>query len=63
MKLKQTILKKPDPPRVRIYLSGVGWICNKKLKNKGCRMIKYHKGFCKHNLSLWELIKRQFGYE
>lgn len=53
-------MKKLEPPRMRIYLTGVGWLCNKLINEHGCKKIKYHKDECKHSLSLWEKIKRQF---
>ena len=55
---------KPTPPRLRIYLEGVGWLCNKKINifGFGCKKRLDHKGECKHRLTFWELTKRQFGF-
>jgi len=53
---------KPIVPRIRVYLEGVGWLCNKEVDSLGCRKIKDHKGSCKHTLAFWDLVKRQFRY-
>ena len=52
---------KPKPPKVRIHLEGTGWLCNEKIGEYKCRMAENHKGKCKHTLSLWDIIKRQFA--
>lgn len=56
---EKSIPPEPKPPRMRIYMIGVGWLCNKEVNKHGCNKRRYHSGACKDVLTFWEVIKRQ----